>query len=785
MTDDFRLPRAPIARALRLFLFLSLIAPASALAAQNGSEPSRAERVEAEAAPSSDQAKATRTKNCSDRGKGLRQIDVSKGYGEICEPSGDTQAGRVLACLTRGLEAVLVADHNGVVCASASRGRLFLDSMESDGKTRRYPDSRQIRTEDVCAQAPERDRRLVSRTFIKDLARHAQDKIDPKGIRIIGGVYCDGLDLSGLDLPYSIVLDESIFTCTQSTECRRVPIEIRNFQTKGDLSFDYVISTASVRITRSEIAGSFYSQGAYLSKLTIIDTLIHGSVNAPDSLIDDELTIENTKVDGDVDLARSFFSHLVFLKSHVGGALDLGQSQARCSFDIRKNEIDDVVAVEFGFGDVRKSDKGEELFGFTTENKKSNNAYQRFTGADSRIFNGGNPYPKPCDYVRSIVPGSFVFIENHIKYSICLRDFSWLVDDKNLPRKSIIYLNEDVVDGATWLDIKNSMPMQSAAGRRDGNGPQLSIFNLQTGTFVLDFEVTSNDVLVSVNGLHFERVYSAKDRCETALSPRATNEKARPRNARDIPQFPPSLSLPKPEHVTAWVKKNEFKGTQPFAQFVSVFERAGDSDAARELKIQGETTTVMRSFCKSWGFYCENENDNPGEMFDEGKQAEGPTSVIGRAFQRMEDRLVVLLQFSLWHLAAHGFRPERVVWFALGILLVYWLAIQLAGVVGFSVVDESGPGEPPRIQPIGLIFLFDKLIPAYKLREDHSKPLQYYILADPKQPAYPFKRFFAEWNVTEASARQQRVINFCFDLLRWFGLIIAIFLFAAIGRLVR
>ena len=331
--------------------------------------------------------------------------------------------------------------------------------------------------------------------------------------------------------------------------------------------------------------------------------------------------------------------------------------------------------------------KARSFSDFTAGNEKSSSAYQRFTGPESQIFNGENPFPKPCDYVRSIVPGSFVFIENHIKYSICLRDFSWLVDDKNLPEKSIIYLNENVVDGATWLDIKN--PVHPVAGGRDlSKRPKLSIFNLQTGTFVLDFEVATKDVRVQVNGLHFERVYSAKDKCEIALSPRATKEKARPRDANDVPRFPPSLSLPKPEHVTAWVKKNEFKGTQPFAQFVSVFERAGDADAARELKIQGETTTVMRSFCKSWGFYCENENDILGEMSNNGEQADGRTSVMDRAVRRMEDRLVALLQFSLWRLAAHGFRPERVVWFALGILLSYWLAIQLAGVVGFSVVDE-------------------------------------------------------------------------------------------------
>ena len=546
------------------------------------------------------------------------------------------------------------------------------------------------------------------------------------------------------------------------------------------LSLDYAISHFNVRITRSEISGSLYSQGAYLSKLTIIDTVVHGSVNAPDSLIGDELMIENTKVDGDVDLARSFFSHLVFLKNHVGGALDLGQSQARCSFDVRKNEIDDVVAVEFGFGDVRASDKGEELFGFKAGGERSNNAYQRFTGPESRIFNGEKPFPKSCDYVRSIVPGSFVFIENHIKYSICLRDFTWLVDDKNLPESSIIYLNEDVVDGATWLDIKN--PAQSEPGSRTRKRPELSIFNLKTGTFVLDFEVATEDVLVRVNGLHFERVYSAKDKCETALAPRATKEKARPREASDVPKFPPSLRLPKPEHVTAWVKKNAFKGTQPFAQFVSVFERAGDADAARDLKIQGETTTVMRSLCKNWGIYCEKENNHSSE----GEESDHHMNALGRLFQRMEDRLVALLQFSLWNLAAHGFRPERVVWFVIGTLLLYWFAIQLAGVVGFSVMDEKNSDGPRRIQPISLIFLFDKLIPAYKLREDHSKPLQFYVLSsDAKELGYAFKRFFKVWNVTEASERQQRRMEFCLDALRWLGLIFAIFLFAAIGRLVR
>ena len=44
---------------------------------------------------------------------------------------------------------------------------------------------------------------------------------------------------------------------------------------------------------------------------------------------------------------------------------------------------------------------------------------------------------------------------------------------------SIIYLNEDIVDGATWLDLEGQN--QAAAGEPHITGPQLSIFNLKTG----------------------------------------------------------------------------------------------------------------------------------------------------------------------------------------------------------------------------------------------------------------------------------------------------------------
>ena len=141
----------------------------------------------------------------------------------------------------------------------------------------------------------------------------------------------------------------------------------------------------------------------------------------------------------------------------------------------------------------------------------------------------------------------------------------------------------------------------------------------------MDFGAGTKNIVVSVNGLNFDRVYSARDKCENALSPRATKDAARPRGP-NLPSFPPRLSLPEPGSVTAWVTKNSFKGTQPFAQFVNVFEKAGDADAARELRIQGETTSVMRSLCKAWGIYCEKEVKGGGRRRRSGARVRRPLS---------------------------------------------------------------------------------------------------------------------------------------------------------------
>jgi len=73
--------------------------------------------------------------------------------------------------------------------------------------------------------------------------------IDPTGVRIIGGVYCDQVDLAGLDLKYSLILDRAVF---------RNGIAARNLRVSGDFSIDDSLVFGAMMLNRARIDGSFY-----------------------------------------------------------------------------------------------------------------------------------------------------------------------------------------------------------------------------------------------------------------------------------------------------------------------------------------------------------------------------------------------------------------------------------------------------------------------------------------------------------------------------------------------
>jgi hypothetical protein len=268
--------KTPLLRAFLVFCLASAFASDRGVAATIGADG------QISASNAATDAGTKKSKFCSGYGRGMTLVDWTKEYGEVCRPTGDTLSARVNACLARGLEAVMVPDFDGVVCAGVARGTEFLKAAAKREGAARYAPIEDAKIEQLCQiGATTADRRLIPRTFIKDLVRKSKDDIDPHGVRIIGGAFCDGIDVAGLEMPYSLVLDKSVFACSGSTECRRAAIEIRNFKTKGDFSIDNTFSYISVRVVRSEISGSLYGHSARFPRLLVSDSIIHGSLKAP------------------------------------------------------------------------------------------------------------------------------------------------------------------------------------------------------------------------------------------------------------------------------------------------------------------------------------------------------------------------------------------------------------------------------------------------------------------------------------------------------------------------
>jgi hypothetical protein len=154
------------------------------------------------------------------------------------------------------------------------------------------------------------DKRILSSHIIKTIAGDSTKKIDPTGLRIIGAIFCDNLNLIGLNLPYSLVLDRSIFVRG---------IEARNFQISGDFSLDGTLIFGELLLPRAHIGGTIFASKAFIQKTEILDTDIQGSVLFRSSLFLEPAIFDTARISGELSLQQAAFPYFLLQFSTVGG----------------------------------------------------------------------------------------------------------------------------------------------------------------------------------------------------------------------------------------------------------------------------------------------------------------------------------------------------------------------------------------------------------------------------------------------------------------------------------
>lgn len=92
---------------------------------------------------------------------------------------------------------------------------------------------------------------------------------------------------------------------------------------------------------------------------------------------------------------------------------------------------------------------------------------------------------------------------------------------------------------------------------------------------------------------------------------------------------------------------------------------------------------------------------------------------------QLSDLALLGFRGGLYFLADHGYRPAKVLWWVTLTLLVFWLCfLWPLKVVAYrakktSSQPQASPSEFGKLRPLGFLFLFDRMLPAYQIDDAH------------------------------------------------------------------
>jgi hypothetical protein len=272
----------------------------------------------------------------------------------------------------------------------------------------------------------------------------------------------------------------------------------------------------------------------------------------------------------------------------------------------------------------------------------------------------------------------------------------------------------------------------------------LRIAGLSVGVLFFDFSDDGRPYVTSVDRLQIDRVHSSAGfECGEEL----TRADSRP---PDVGQ------------VSDWLTKNKSRSLQPISAFIRAFENAGaDSTSLKVTKAQIEFDRTLSALNATvWA------NKTSASFFwDEGPRV-------------LWDYLRIAGGWVLGLIADHGFRPVKVLLPAFVILVGFWLLLRFGlGIVAFL------PDKQTELRPIGFTFVFDRLIPIYRLRDENYQIVRFYQRGT--GDGQGSSDYFGCKNVcVPASPQMAHKAGICLDILKALGIVLAVFLVAALNALI-
>jgi hypothetical protein len=721
----------------------------------------------------------------------------------------------IATCLAEGLGEVLMSAT--VQCVPRGTGS---DLAESAGTPLG------VDAEAVCRDR--NDARVLPGDTVKRIAADARHHVAPSGIRIIGAVFCEALDLVGLDLPYSLVLDRSLLARG---------INARNFSLRGDFSIDYAVVLRSLILTRAKVDGSVYSQGSFLENLILSDTTISGSLHLLRSVLLHDAHLFRISISGDLSINNSALSSFLLQSSRVGGALDLSNSEVRCGYYVKASNVGYALAEHAGFGAFgavanagapsavdyawwRRTLEDpyiRQMLGSVAAKDLVNREIAKIAAqAPSKPISG-------CEHSTGSQYAEFYFFDNRVQSTFCLRSFEWLAPATTAPHSlpvTIVALNGTNVAGNLIVDLWPQTTIHDAVGTEKH---KLEAIGVSAGSLIFDFSNTKRPYFTYLDGLSFDRVHTAGSTCEYQ---RHTSEAPIALGGPGLTE-PPGVG-----DVELWLEKNEARSSQPYATFVAALERAGVS--ATQLRVRRKTIELEERSVRWPNFaWPQFRGRSPPvasatAASSQSGSAEIPagwfiTPALHDAFRlvtttiadvaigafqllvsigtALADLVTILFLWALLAVADHGLRPAKVVWWVLPVLAFFWCFFWFRlKIVGFEPKRAKPDDQPagtsppaPILWPVTVLFLFDRLIPIYRIREEHYAINNFYRKASaeeitrasgpPTDPPYALSYLRRKYLVWPSSEVERARVEKWLVILRVIGVCFTVFLLAAINAL--
>ena len=598
------------------------------------------------------------------------------------------------------------------------------------------------------------DWRRLDGDIVKKLVANKEKPIAPSGIRILGAVFCEMLDLVGLDLPHSLVIDRSVF---------KEGIEARNLKIRGDISIDGSLVLKTFKFLRSHVEGTVFAIEAYLERFVAFDAKVEGSIHLRQGMSSLAL-FDGMTIGGEVSLYGAALSSVLIQLSSIRGSLNLSDTEAKCSYQVRKSDVGELVATDAGFGHLADA----------------NLPWVRKRAIVTKIIESlpvrqAKRPVGPCRPNEKLY--DFVLYETQVKSSLCVRSFHWATTLFPEAPTSRIVINNTTVGSNAIFNLWPREGRAAAAADLRSRKPALETVGLAAGGLMLNFGDSANLPTTYINGLKFERVYASDTDCPHE----SYDSNGSPTIVSRTPFVSErSLRSPTVDEVRRWLSINRAKSIQPFTAFIKAFDLAGE-DAKPLLIARAATELAMQR-----GHSPESGTRDDDDATFTGLISGGDATPGVGWLSAFGHRSYIMFRSALGLIADHGYQPVKAVPWIVGLIaacgLLFWFGL---GIIGFKSEKSE------RIFPIGGLFLLDRLIPLYNINEAHRNISTFYrrTKASPDAslaatPAPIVRYFWFTFPVEEASETATRFAEFILALLKILGVVLAVFLVAAVNALV-